>query len=355
MEHVPTVLDAHVLEAYARRVRTAIPFIVISLIFSTILLPLLGMLFALSTAQSRRTPIFILNVVAISLGLVVGVLCSHLSIKNIFSPSSGVNADEDFTFSIIYVWMPWITEGILLLRVIVIFRPACARLTHLLALLAVPILLKIARATVNILFLLKLEDVTTDAAMPSRLEQFDATMSVGKVLIAIGWILELFDNGYISALFLWRLVKQVRAFDDIRIEHMYHIQFSSEDSFTSRLKTLFWIASTNFVFPFVFGLGQVVLLFTQRCVFVAACLGMVNVYVSIISTVFATIWAATNSIDHNALSENRKPPTHEPIVLHLNQIEELSLATDIWGKDLPRNVIAEVLDLEKGQHRSTFD
>lgn len=326
----PTVLDVQSLQ-YTRRVNTAIPFIVISSIFSTVLLPILGMLFILSTPQSRRTPIFVLNVLAISLGVVVGVLCNHLSIKNIMSPTSGVSATEDFLFSIIYVWMPWITEAILLLRVIVVFRSACVPVLHMFLLLVFPILFKVTRAVINILFLLKLKAVTVDTGS-NTLNQFSATVSVGKGLIKMGWILELIDNGYISALFLWRLAMQAHAFDDIQVTSIYSNHSSPENSFTNKLQTLFWIASTNFVFPTIFGLVQVIVLTIDKCIFVATYLDMVNLYISVISTVFATIWAATNSIHHNSLSEREESNLQhvEPITFRVPQ--DLSVIVDVAGE-----------------------
>ncbi|KAG5649647.1 hypothetical protein H0H81_002714 [Sphagnurus paluster] len=77
---VATELDARItVEDYAQDIREVLPFIIVPSIFSAILLPLLGLLFALSTSRSRWTTIFILNVFAVSLGIVTGVLCIHVA------------------------------------------------------------------------------------------------------------------------------------------------------------------------------------------------------------------------------------------------------------------------------------
>ncbi|KAJ7929043.1 hypothetical protein B0H13DRAFT_1547372, partial [Mycena leptocephala] len=54
---------------YVQAIRPAFAFILIPTVFSAMLVPLLIMLFALSTPQTRRGPIFILNVLAICLGI----------------------------------------------------------------------------------------------------------------------------------------------------------------------------------------------------------------------------------------------------------------------------------------------
>lgn len=49
--------------------------------FLTLLFPLLIALFFFSTPQSRRRPIFILNVVAIALAITAGVLLDALAVS----------------------------------------------------------------------------------------------------------------------------------------------------------------------------------------------------------------------------------------------------------------------------------
>ncbi|KAJ7664721.1 hypothetical protein B0H17DRAFT_853587, partial [Mycena rosella] len=61
-------------------IRPAFTFLLIPTVFSAILVPLLIMMFALSTPQIRRTPIFILNVVAICLGITLGGIVAHISV-----------------------------------------------------------------------------------------------------------------------------------------------------------------------------------------------------------------------------------------------------------------------------------
>lgn len=288
--------DASTTDAYRKTTLShSLAFILISGIFSAILLPLLGLLFALSTPHSRSTPIFILDVVAICLGIVVGGLCIHLSIEQIITPSVATNTTEDFAFNALCIWMPWITEAVLLLRVIVVFRPTLyARVRNAVLLLAFPVVVKLARAAINVIYLVQWSRFTKFTSISSVNPRALAVCDLW--IVEVSWILELLDNGYISGLFLWRLGSHVYQFSNVRLA-------SGESRFIRKLKTLFWIASTNFVFPLIFGVCQVVILFTGDIV-VGSSIKMANTYVAIVSTVLATIWASTGSHQANGLSQS---------------------------------------------------
>lgn len=77
---IPTALVVPIIEGYVQGIRPAFAFILIPAVFGSMLLPLLILLFALSTAQTRRRPIFILNVLAVGLGIIVAGLSAHLTV-----------------------------------------------------------------------------------------------------------------------------------------------------------------------------------------------------------------------------------------------------------------------------------
>ncbi|GLB39318.1 hypothetical protein LshimejAT787_0604800 [Lyophyllum shimeji] len=308
---IPTEIVVPIIEGYTQGIRPAFPFILISAVFSAMLIPLLVMLFVLSTSRTRQKPIFILNVIAICLGIVVGALCGHLTIQSILSPFTGINATEDLVYNILYIWMPWITEAVLLVRVIVVFAPNLRR-SQMAALLAFPVTIKAARAAINIIFLVEWHRKTATGAV----NQFSTTQSLADSwLVKASWVLELVDNAYISFLFLWRLGTQGHLFDESKAERVN--SSNSKASFPDKLKSLFWIASTNFIFPLIFGLCQIILLFVRGHILVAASVEMANIYISIISTVFATIWSSTLSFKEATAtpysSENKESDVIEPI------------------------------------------
>ena len=63
-------------------------------------------------------------------------------------------------------------------------------------------------------------------------------------------------------------------------------------SYGARLRTLFWIALSNFVFPVIFDVAQLILVFRDRNYFEGSSVVIVNSYVSILGVLFSTIWAS---------------------------------------------------------------
>ncbi|GLB39329.1 hypothetical protein LshimejAT787_0604910 [Lyophyllum shimeji] len=298
---IPSALVVPIIQAYTHGIRPAFAFILIPAIFSAMLLPLLVMLFAFSTPQSRRMPIFILNVLAMCLGLCTGALCLALVMQVILSPFSTVSSVENCVYDILSIWTPWMTEAVLLLRVMAILKPLSIRRVRVASLLAFPVTVKAARAAINVLFLIRYGH----GPVLGSSNAMDIIQHINKWMFKAAWILEVVDNGYISALFLLHLSIQAHVFNGSRFGRVDG--GDSRDAGT-RLKSLCWIASTNFVFSVVFGLCQIILLFTQANVFVLINFEMVNLYVSIICTVFATIWSASFSFERANLPLFQKHP-----------------------------------------------
>jgi hypothetical protein len=106
---VPTELIVPIIQAFADGIRPGFAFILIPAIFGSMLVPLMILLFALSTPHTRKKPIFILNVVALGLGIIVSGLGVHLvvvpparcstqtqfiQIRTILSPFAGILTTE---------------------------------------------------------------------------------------------------------------------------------------------------------------------------------------------------------------------------------------------------------------------
>lgn len=115
-----------------------------------------------------------------------------------------------------------------------------------------------------------------------------------------------FAFSYVSAFFLWKL--RDNAFNSGRGAN------SGPDSLARRLKTLFWIAATNFVFPgalprhrfpsavrclqtfppVLFDIVQMAI-FYHYPFFTSAYVTIASIYVSIIGVVFATVWGSSSA------------------------------------------------------------
>lgn len=78
---------------------------------------------------------------------------------------------------------------------------------------------------------------------------------------------------------------------------MVSISFSlyipSTDSYTAQLKSLFWIAVSNFVFPVILSIIQLILLFHDPSYLKGAYIFMANDYVEIIGVLLATVWTTS--------------------------------------------------------------
>ncbi|CAK5276154.1 unnamed protein product [Mycena citricolor] len=282
---LPPSITEPIIAAYAQGIRPAFAFILIPTIFSAMLVPLFIMLLTLSTPQLRRGPIFILNTAAICFGLILAA-AAYLTaqMETILSPFRTITKGE----------------GELVLP-------------------------PIGRGVINILFTI---GWAKGLFRPETMNQFEVLEQLNPVYFKLGYTLELLDNAYISALFLWRLGRTGRVFNGESIG-----RFDHKESYSDRLKNLFWIASTNFVFPIIFSVSQIATLFRGHTT-TAAGLHLANCYVEIISTVFATIWSSTASFAEatkGTLASSirfAQPRTSPglPIELHIDQV--ISVTTD---------------------------
>ncbi|KAJ7208041.1 hypothetical protein GGX14DRAFT_521854 [Mycena pura] len=334
----PSTLVDPIIEAYAQSIRPTVPFILIPTAFSAILVPLLILLLVLSTPRTRRAPIFILNVLAVFLGIIVGVLCVHLTITGILSPVSGINTTEGLAFSILYIWTPWLVEAVLLFRVVAIYGPSRSR-QAMAAILAFPIAVKAARAGFYIQFLVNWHQRTIGG---EAVNQSNITNELNPTSVKVSYILEVLDNAYISSLFLWRLAVDGHLFTDRKIGVL---ETSAGAAFASRLQSLFWIASTNFIFPLILGLCQIIILFTGKNILLATGIEVANIYLAIVSTALATIWSSTRSykdaIGYGAPSTSRSGEPTQPIVFHTGTFHTSTLGSvdrEVKGDDGIRNL-----------------
>ncbi|KAI0340101.1 hypothetical protein BDW22DRAFT_439495 [Trametopsis cervina] len=241
---LPPEVIASIIEGYAGSIRPLFVDTLIAAIVPAMLIPLLVMMVILSTPRSRKQPIFILNVFSVLLGLAVAGLCNHLSMSSILNPTESVNATEDMVYVVLYVWLPWITEAVLVLRLIVVYSPQYRSRLRLALILAFSVVVKIVRAAITILYVVGWRRV---AKSSGTLNQFSTEEALNGWMVKTGWLLELCDNLYISGLFLLRLAMQGSVFrgtSTCRIPSGGRITVP----FSSKLKTLFWIASTNMIF-----------------------------------------------------------------------------------------------------------
>jgi len=288
----PLEIFGPVIQAFAHSIRPAFPFLLIAAMFSAVLIPLLLMLFALSTSRSRRQPIFILNICTIVLGLILGALWIHTNTFQIESPLSEVNATEVFVLTVLSLCLPLITEAILIFRVVIVYTPAYSSHRKIVQILAFPVVVKVARTVLTVMFLVRWRQAMSTQTFVTLL---DSIRQLNDWIPKATWILELMDNAFIAALFLWLLAARGNLFGSKDAGHVSGGGSLAAGSFANRLKTLFWIASTNLIFPLVFNVMKITIVCIGTNILLAATMWLADVYVGIIFTAFATIWSSTYS------------------------------------------------------------
>ncbi|PIL26400.1 hypothetical protein GSI_12157 [Ganoderma sinense ZZ0214-1] len=83
----------------------------------------------------------------------------------------------------------------------------------------------------------------------------------------------------------------------------------SAGSYAARIRTLFWIALSNFVFPVVFDIAQLVLIFRDASYIGGGYVISVNSYISILGVLFSTIWSGSHRVAEATLTSSSPQPS----------------------------------------------
>ncbi|KAG2126093.1 hypothetical protein BD769DRAFT_1462803 [Suillus cothurnatus] len=262
---------------YIAVIQPSLNSIMIGHTFTVILIPLIFALFYFSTPLSRRRPIFILNVVAIILAFTAGTMIDSLAL-NPWPPSINI------AIGILGAFQSILVDLILLLRLTLIYPYTIVGPKRFVLITALPVLLKIARL-VNMFIFIK---VLADAARGPTGSENIAVVWATTPYLKIEWSAQLVDNIYASIAFLWA----------IHLRKNYRSSVASEISprrstFGQRLRTLFYISVSNFVFPSLLSLAQLVVVYKNVYVLTVNEIVLVNTMVAVIGVVFATVWAGS--------------------------------------------------------------
>ncbi|KAJ8078441.1 hypothetical protein PM082_012723 [Marasmius tenuissimus] len=275
------------LALFVEAIRAPLNMLIIGAVWSAALVPLLVILFFWSTPSLRRQPIFIMNVAAVVLGIIVGILDIKLSVGRILNPTQAFPASYLLAFTGMVILLPVFVDCILAFRLYAVYPPRTTK-KPLLALIFLPIILfKIARLTNLLVFIVQ---YAIECAGVSDLEAnilFQQIWDHG-VATKIEWIAQVVDNCYTSGWFLWRLRTSYS------LERGNGIVMSQGSSYTTRrIQTLFYWALSSFFFPCVFSIIQVAIVFNNRDFFLGAYIFVTNLYLEIICVLLATIWTAS--------------------------------------------------------------
>ncbi|TFY77140.1 hypothetical protein EWM64_g6873 [Hericium alpestre] len=265
-------------------IRPSLTLLMIGTVCTSILLPVGVALLLFSTPALRRKPIFIMNVISVCLGITEGLLSGYDEINAILAPNRRIDPSTFTAFTCLSFFGPLFVESILLLRLWAVFPPQQISRVLKIIVYVPPVMLKLARLANGILYIVKWQSDVKSLGNPVQAGQM---LWGTQPSVKIEWMLQTVDNLYASSLFIWRLkgkggVNGAAATSSRK----------RRSSYASRLKALFWISISNFVFPVILNIAQIILVFRDSNFLDGSYVFIVNNYVAIIGVILATVWAA---------------------------------------------------------------
>ncbi|PFH47468.1 hypothetical protein AMATHDRAFT_6724 [Amanita thiersii Skay4041] len=271
--------------AYTFIVQPALGILLTFIVGTAMLFPLLVTLFFFSTQQLRRKPIFIMNVLSMSLGIATGVTCAVHLYWTIAEPTRPSSINLASALGSLITITPIIVETILVLRLLAVY-PYDHTPRWLFTLIFVPLaLIKTARIVNVGIFIHRFDKIMKSSA--NSLIGSEIAWSAVSKNAKTEWLLQVVDNTAASGLFLYKI--------DIRktlMSSRYSATNNRRGSYTSIITGLFWIAISNFTFPVILSIIELIMLFHESSFISGAYVLIVNDYVQIIGVLLATVWVA---------------------------------------------------------------
>ncbi|KAF8065326.1 hypothetical protein FPV67DRAFT_1384009, partial [Lyophyllum atratum] len=269
---------------YIEVIRPSLNILILCGSWTSALVPLLIALFVFSNAKLRRTPIFIMNVVSVLLGLALGILDYYIEVSAIIAPLSPIGAAAFIIFTVGSTSIPLFVESILVVRVIAVYPPRLMSFSSKMVVYLPLILLKTARVVNLLVFWCKF--------FPTVVHDTDAVVMGQKLRtwhtpIVIELFLQLFDNAFSSGLFLWRLRHSI--FTSNRVDSG---KGGRAGSYLSRIRSLFWIGVSNFVFPVFLAVAELIFAYQDPTAVNSWYIFIAKIYVAIAGVLLATVWTA---------------------------------------------------------------
>ncbi|THU90790.1 hypothetical protein K435DRAFT_727853 [Dendrothele bispora CBS 962.96] len=233
-----------------------------------------------STPKSRRKPLFAFSVIAVGFGTVPSILFLKLLVDSFVKALSITETNEIkpyiFALSFFSYFSSICVDSILLFRLMAVFPPS--RLSpRKLAMIFGPLLaMKLGRIATVIALVIKFIQKSQTVSNGDLINLYTAASELPEPRAA--WVLQLVDNGICSFLFLYKL-NQVQSFS---------ARFGSNSSYLQLLRTLFLIAISNFVFPVIFAILQIIFISLKLSYESLASINISGTNIEIIGVLFAT-------------------------------------------------------------------
>ncbi|KAF7351322.1 hypothetical protein MSAN_01563700 [Mycena sanguinolenta] len=162
---------------YIASLEPSITLLMIGTVWSSMLIPLLIILFAFSSSSIRRRPLFGLNVTAVLLGIILGIINGYLAVTfhplhacspllPCFPPLTPIKQSIFVAFAAILLCLPVFMDTILIFRVFMVYPPHTMAWPRRLVIFGPPIMFKILRVANLIVFLVKWTKIVTESLDP---------------------------------------------------------------------------------------------------------------------------------------------------------------------------------------------
>lgn len=285
--------------AYLHALNKSLKVIILCSVWLGVSIPLLFALFFFSTNRLRRQPIFIFNVVSICIGITMGLLNIQILVPSLVEPLVPVDRHSVLAYTFFSASAPILVESILMFRLFAVF-PYRQTPKRIFFSIFIPLgLLKAGRLGNLIEFMVTFSGLIRNATTTEEMGELSLRHTGPKV----EWFLQVVDNSIASVLFLWRLNLNNSLFPTGTAAS------AQPRSYSSRIRTLFWIAVSNFIFPVIVSITLLVLYFREGDYLKCLMFLISNAYIEIIGVLMATVWSAST---HWQGSESH-PPNSFPV------------------------------------------
>ncbi|KAH8818817.1 hypothetical protein DL96DRAFT_372244 [Flagelloscypha sp. PMI_526] len=285
------------LPGYARlaAIRPLVYFLLLSAVWPSMLVAMFFLMFHLSTPQIRRTPLFIMNVVAVVLGVVAGFTQVNRMTLTVLHPNTPIDVVSQRIPTAVSVLLPIYIDCILAVRLYVVYPRSMTSSLQLAVIFVPETALKILRTISATYFLVRFfQHLDHD---PSLSKAFTALLYETPCM-QIEWIAGLVDNCWASLWFLWRLRRDVmKSSSSIEIAATN----GTARKISSQLQKLFYLGLSSFVFPCLLNIISVIICY-KASIFLNsyAYVFMANFYIQIVGVLLATIWVSKERSAQNS-------------------------------------------------------
>ncbi|KAI0324277.1 hypothetical protein GY45DRAFT_1216088, partial [Cubamyces sp. BRFM 1775] len=280
---------------YVAVIEPELSLLLLDIVLSSILVPILVIMLYLSTPATRWKPVFVMNVISIILALAYAAVTVYQQSRAILAKT--VNPNADTASACMLILAPFFAELILVIRVVAVYPPFFMSWFRRILVYAPIALLKTARIVNIVAFLVQWVRLNKHTYNPLQTGQ-DAWNLPN---VKIEWILQFLDMSFVSVLFLARLHQSTRLKRNAGLSDSClgtpsgnlreYFSHTAGMSFSSRIRTLFWIAATNLVIPVLLIFVQLVYIFRDNSFLHGTYVFIANIHVQIIGVLLATIWS----------------------------------------------------------------